>query len=382
MAILSEIQGELIVTLLLIMIYYHAHYKLLKSSFINRLFLGILPLTIIMLIFQIITVFLSLYDSHIIILLNKTIIIMTFSLGPFIVYIWIMHIGEWFSRYHGIHFKPKKVLKYPLLVNTIISIANCHFNIFFKIDNNNVYSFTLFFAIPYILCCFYYIYIFLYIRVIEKNMYEKEVNLFSLLLIVAFLGTLLQIIYPHTFLVWSLVGALLIANYIFLLNSEYQYDPLTNALNRLSFEQYLSHIKQKRNTNITIINFDLDDFKFINDNYGHSAGDEALKIFSNALYKVNIPKKIFRVGGDEFVVIIEGTSSNKIKKYLSGFENIIDSNNHMQVTPFFITYSYGVVSNSNKKYSNVESMIAFADKLMYEQKQHKKISRLYNLLEV
>ncbi len=369
----TKFQFNIIIALLLVMIYYHANYKLLKNSFINRLFLSILPITILALTFECLIDITSEYNLHILILLNKTFHIMNIILIPFIVYLWIMHIGEWFSRYEGLHMKPKKILKYPLFILTF-------FSLFFKVDKNNIYSLGSMYLLPYLLILFYITYIFLYIRLMKKSSYEKEVNLFSLILLIAFVGVISEIIFKNSFSFISQVGTLLIVNYVFLQNLESQYDPLTNALNRLAYEQYLKHLnlKNKNCNNISIINFDLDDFKSINDTYGHTAGDNALKTFCSALYKVNMSKKVFRIGGDEFVVIIENTSLNSVKKYILSFENIMEDIN-INLSPFSLHYSYGISNNRKKDYDNINSMIENADKLMYEQKYDKQISRKYNL---
>lgn len=84
-------------------------------------------------------------------------------------------------------------------------------------------------------------------------------------------------------------------------------DSLTGAWNRRYFERFLeSAIKdaQRRRHNLTILIFDIDDFKHYNDNYGHPAGDEILTETVRLLRSVVRPSdKVCRIGGDEFAVI-------------------------------------------------------------------------------
>lgn len=89
------------------------------------------------------------------------------------------------------------------------------------------------------------------------------------------------------------------------------YDPLTGLANRALFQSHLQNSidKAKRHqTQMSLLMFDLDRFKDINDSYGHSAGDELLQIVSKRfLGRLREGDMISRLGGDEFAVIIENT---------------------------------------------------------------------------
>jgi len=81
-------------------------------------------------------------------------------------------------------------------------------------------------------------------------------------------------------------------------------DPLTGLLNRRALPAVL---RSSFDTGATIIFFDLNDFKVINDAYGHQAGDEALKVFARALQSSFRPDDhVIRHSGDEFVVVAPG----------------------------------------------------------------------------
>jgi len=92
-------------------------------------------------------------------------------------------------------------------------------------------------------------------------------------------------------------------------------DPLTNAYNRRTLmaclEQTITSCQQN-NQPATLIAFDIDHFKHVNDTYGHHAGDEALTgivdIVDNLLDEQYNNDYIFRLGGEEFLVILKNTS--------------------------------------------------------------------------
>lgn len=92
------------------------------------------------------------------------------------------------------------------------------------------------------------------------------------------------------------------------------HDPLTGILNRYSLEEALKRAvaRAKRGNKSALLFIDLDNFKLVNDTYGHAAGDKLLinmvKILSRNLRDTDI---LARLGGDEFAVLLEGTSAGE-----------------------------------------------------------------------
>lgn len=84
-------------------------------------------------------------------------------------------------------------------------------------------------------------------------------------------------------------------------------DPLTGAWNRRYFDQFLGaalQIARKQRHSVTVLVFDIDDFKSFNDRFGHQAGDDILKETVRLLRSVIRPTdRVCRIGGDEFAVI-------------------------------------------------------------------------------
>jgi len=88
------------------------------------------------------------------------------------------------------------------------------------------------------------------------------------------------------------------------------HDPLTGLLNRRAL---LGVLRKAFDTGATILFFDLDDFKRINDRYGHQAGDDALKQFARALQASFRPEDhVIRYSGDEFVVVAPGAQPEDV----------------------------------------------------------------------
>ena len=149
------------------------------------------------------------------------------------------------------------------------------------------------------------------------------------------------------------------------------YDSLTNIYNRrYFFDTAVDKICKNHGDAISAIVFDLDNFKTINDVYGHHIGDIALKEVS-WLAKKEIEDKGFigRIGGEEFAVILEGQDmqkaveiTNEIKSKLDKYELIVENKK------VSVSASFGV-AEYNQENDSYEELIKRADKAMYKAKE-------------
>ncbi|MBI4458918.1 MAG: GGDEF domain-containing protein, partial [Acidobacteria bacterium] len=98
------------------------------------------------------------------------------------------------------------------------------------------------------------------------------------------------------------------------------FDPLTGLYNRRIAQHRLpEEIARFRRTNspLAVLLFDLDDFKRINDRYGHSVGDQVLKEFARLLKNaIRFSDVAMRMGGDEFLVILPGCDAEQVQLLL------------------------------------------------------------------
>jgi len=145
-------------------------------------------------------------------------------------------------------------------------------------------------------------------------------------------------------------------------------DSLTNLYNRRRFDDILTKRLEETSENKTpfiIIIGDIDNFKMINDKFGHLAGDNVLKELSNLL-KQNIPFSgiLARWGGEEFSIMITDATLIDSKQFvdilLEKIRNYIFSNS------IKITMSFGITAY--KEGDNILSIIQRADKALYQSK--------------
>ncbi|WP_392340371.1 diguanylate cyclase [Moritella marina] len=153
------------------------------------------------------------------------------------------------------------------------------------------------------------------------------------------------------------------------LASESCHDPLTGLLNRRGFMAELENIQHHRFYSFMII--DLDNFKHVNDTYGHPIGDEVL-IRVTTVIKQQIREKdiLLRLGGEEFGLLI---AYNKDNKQIDVFERICESvanvPHYSDDTEFHVTMSGGVVTTSSiEQIKSIKSVIKQADERLYAAK--------------
>ncbi len=152
------------------------------------------------------------------------------------------------------------------------------------------------------------------------------------------------------------------------------HDPLTNLYNRLYFDEELNRLRNTRDLPIAIIVIDLDGLKFINDNFGHKAGDNYIKdaavVLKNSLRKSDV---IARIGGDEFAIVLTNTSEENVKKVMERIRKKIDEFNKTSGKfPISLSMGYAIATEEPV---DIDSLLIEADHAMYEDKQRKKIKR-------
>jgi diguanylate cyclase (GGDEF)-like protein len=154
-------------------------------------------------------------------------------------------------------------------------------------------------------------------------------------------------------------------------------DDLTLISNRrgfLTLAEHSQNVCRRKKVSMSVILFDLDKFKFINDNFGHHEGDFVLKEFAGVMRSVLRESDIIaRLGGDEFVVMVTATTDEQIAIILERFKTAINAKNREINKPYDIEYSAGVASFSCDNEKSLEEMIAEADAAMYEKKKEKSL---------
>lgn len=169
-----------------------------------------------------------------------------------------------------------------------------------------------------------------------------------------------------------------LGEYINDLNSLAYADPLTSLRNKGAFDLVVSELQKqidlsKEKIEFAIAILDCDDLKDINDSYGHDKGDVYLRNSCNLMCRVFKKSVVYRIGGDEFAIILQG-EDYQYRKELTKF--FVDKSK--EICAFAkepweqIRVSIGVADFDSEIDKTVEEVIIHADHLMYENKRDRK----------
>ncbi|MCH9026420.1 MAG: EAL domain-containing protein [Proteobacteria bacterium] len=157
-----------------------------------------------------------------------------------------------------------------------------------------------------------------------------------------------------------------------------RYDALTRIPNRMQFQHLLQRNiarAKRRKLNLAMLYLDMDQFKEVNDTFGHAAGDQCLEVIAQRLQAVlGEDVVIGRLAGDEFGIVLEGFANDKEARYRASdvARLILDRINnafYLQDSEIFITATIGIACYPRDA-DNVIDIIRNADAAMYHAKQN------------
>lgn len=160
-------------------------------------------------------------------------------------------------------------------------------------------------------------------------------------------------------------------------------DFLTGLYNRNGFSVYASEqlkLAEKEGSKLVVLMADLDDLKYINDNFGHAEGDFAIKQAGDAIKQFlrgeDSPyEKGYRIGGDEYTAVCVGDlTEEEIKLRANRMKTYLEHINTICGKPYNITISVGI-SKEDPKGSNLDQVVLRADQRMYQEKERNKRRR-------
>lgn len=176
-------------------------------------------------------------------------------------------------------------------------------------------------------------------------------------------------------LIGNHIGVAIENNFLYKQIKESAYrDGLTDIFNKRYFFETLNHIANLAEQNYCIVMVDLDDFKLINDHYGHPSGDVVLKTVAQIIQKATRTNDIVaRYGGDEIIIFMQNfTDKNKVAKRIEAMrveiERTVISNEDIS---FSVTASFGVYIKENDNLT-LDEVIKKADEIMYLSKNEGK----------
>jgi len=222
----------------------------------------------------------------------------------------------------------------------------------------------------YILILSLYLFMLVLVFNNRKKLLLKEAVIFVLCFFIPIIGMVIQMYASKVHLSWTSIVFSLFIVYIFLETSPTEVDFLTHVYNRKSYETYITYLVQN-SLEFCVISFDLNKFKEINDQYGHSKGDAVLITFAEILKRTFSEVGIVaRLGGDEFAVVLT--------KNWDAIEDMLDQvieaiHQHKDPVLQSLEFSYGHQIYSSKM--SIDEFYISVDEKMYAMKKNEKPHR-------
>ncbi len=139
-------------------------------------------------------------------------------------------------------------------------------------------------------------------------------------------------------------------------------DALTNMPNRYCYNNTIKSLELEEKS-VCVFLFDINNLKYVNDTYGHSSGDELIVKSANCIkdcFSYDKYRNCYRIGGDEFVAIINNINEEEIKDYLENFKE--------KEKKYDVSIAIGYAYSPNIKEMGYEKLVIEADKNMYRNK--------------
>jgi diguanylate cyclase (GGDEF)-like protein len=212
------------------------------------------------------------------------------------------------------------------------------------------------------------------IAILRSSPTARKPMVFLMLMIFLFIGTgtTIDMICGVVLFTWPCIASSLLCSYFFIITTDAKIDSLTGIGNRYAFDEFigrLSRTETKETWNIIMI--DMDHFKAINDDFGHAAGDMALKDMAGILKACTRGADfVARYGGDEFVLAVNG--GRDFGRFLAGLQKAIDTYNETKKRPFKLEMSYGYDTFTTASAQIIQDFMGRIDSLMYTNKTERR----------
>ena len=216
----------------------------------------------------------------------------------------------------------------------------------------------------------------------EENYAERRkhllIGLFPLLVVGG--GLVEMIFFPHEPIFCYCSTILMLVFFIQMTVRQISVDPLTGLNNR---GQLLRYVEQKSNMHkenrlTYVVMIDINDFKDINDTYGHSEGDRALIILSDSLKKVvsnhNMPVFLGRYGGDEFIIIVHPQNKDEMEPFIQELRIELENECQKNNTEFMLSIGIGY-DELMEEPDTFQKCMQRADEKLYKDKRDIKLKR-------
>ena len=266
----------------------------------------------------------------------------------------------------------------PVIYAAVFLLLNIHTGWVYTVSADNIYRRGPFYLLLGIVP---FIHIFaaeilmirrgLHVPMSERSPYK----IMAAYLFLPLIGSAIQVAFYGTSTIWVSLTIAVIVFYNYLQKGYISVDSLTGLANRRRFDSYTRGRMEnlEKDASLYLLMLDINNFKGINDTFGHAQGDQVLVMTAQTLLRASEGVGAFtaRIGGDEFVIVMCNTSlqqvermTDKIGKYMQEENKIADKN-------FTVSLAIGYAGMKGSDEISLETLFDLADKNMYANKRRR-----------
>lgn len=270
----------------------------------------------------------------------------------------------------AMHFTRNKklqvILAMPCIVIALIAVSSIWTGLHFSVDESNVYSRGVFYSVSFVIITVYFFACLgLNLRTYRDAERTEKIWVASIFLLNLPAG-IIQTVNSGIYALWTTSAASLVLYYIFMSEMAANYDVLTGVRNRNSF--FAKQNKINTGSEYTVVIYDVNYLKSANDNIGHAAGDTLIIATAQIVSKVyRGTGTVFRIGGDEFCVIVNNTKENVLQGLNAKVMASLGEYN--ETSELLLSLSFGYEAHTAGDKRAFEEVFESADKNMYEMKK-------------
>lgn len=248
----------------------------------------------------------------------------------------------------------------PAAISILLTSTSLWTGLVTYVSPANVYNRGPLFFVPFLASGIYLICTVYFLAHNNAPGHRMEMKAMVGVIITMIVGIVCETVMRLHCIIWSSTTACLILLFFVMTMNKVMYDPLTGAYSRLAYQKRLEGVQNGQRATLAIV--DINELKIINDTYGHSAGDQAIKQVSKALLAIHLRGlKLYRYGGDEFVLVGDGNIAFRLKNELEWALKRCGT-----VENVSLSFAYGV-----KEYlgGDLHMLLEEMDQEMYQKKQ-------------
>lgn len=262
----------------------------------------------------------------------------------------------------------KRVAAAILLLQSALEIVSGFTGTIFSVYANNTYGHGRWYGIYLITFAASILYFVVVVLQTSQQNYGTRKRMPVMMVILCLYGLLMQYCSSSVRVIWLCTAIDVLLVYAYYAEIILNTDPLTRLLNRRCYEHRCAVLHAPR----MVFYFDVDDFKTVNDTYGHAAGDEVLIAVGAMLREIYGKKgRCYRIGGDEFSALVE-IREDEVQSYNDAFCRLLAA--RRAEDPKLTGVSIGAAFYDPKTGSFADA-VAVADANMYQCKKRRKVGR-------